>query len=353
MFDVTVILLNDNYASTAVAPMEVFHGAGWLWNVLRGEPPEPRFRVTVASPDGQRVTSPYALQLLPRVALQQIARADLVVVPSSGLDLEHQFARHAAVVPWLRQQAARGALIAGICTGVAYLAEAGLLDGRQATTHWAVADAFRRRYPQVDWTPELMITEDRGVLCCGGVHAATDLSLYLVEKFCGHEVALQCAKALLLAMPRASQSGYAVLPLSRPHNDAKVRAAEAYMDEHYASDVSIERLAHAVSMSPRNFVRRFKGATGRLPGSYLQAVRVGVAKEMLEDGARSVRAVGLAVGYADATFFRRLFKRCTGMTPGEYRQTFASAVSARQAATREPRARRRSLEANGATATRT
>jgi transcriptional regulator GlxA family with amidase domain len=323
MFDVTVVLLNDNYASTAIGPIEVFHSAGSLWNVLKGEAPNPRFRVTIASVDGAGVTSPYSMQLLPQVSIRSVKSADLIVVPSSGLDLDNQFARHAALFPWLRKMATQGALIAGTCTGAAYLAEAGLLDGREATTHWATADDFRSRYPQVDWRPEKLITEDRRMLCSGGVYSSMDLSLYLVEKFCGHEVTLQCAKALLINMPRATQSGYAVLPLSRPHDDAKVRTAEAYMEKNYASDVSIESLARDLNMSPRNFIRRFKSATGRLPGSYLQALRVAIAKEMLEAGARSVRAVSVAVGYDDAAFFRCVFKRCTGMTPGEYRETFA------------------------------
>jgi transcriptional regulator GlxA family with amidase domain len=322
MLDVTVVLLNDNYASTAIGPIEVFHSAGSLWQALHGDAQNPRFRITVASLDGRSVTSPYGVRLLPRVAITSVKKTDLVVVPSSGLDFDDQFQRHAALLPWLRKKAAQGAYIAGTCTGAAYLAEAGLLDGREATTHWATADAFRRRYPKVNWQPEKLITEDRRVLCSGGVYSSMDLSLYLVEKFCGHEVALQCAKALLINMPRTKQSGYAVLPLSRPHEDDKVRAAEAYIEQNYTRDISIERLARELNMSPRNFIRRFKGATGRLPGNYLQAMRVAVAKEMLEDGARSLRAVSAAVGYRDAAFFRAVFKRSTGMTPGEYRENF-------------------------------
>lgn len=323
MIHVAVILLNDNYASTAIGPIEVFHSAGTLWNALRGEAEAPRFRVTVASLDGEAVTSPYAVGLVPQVSIRSVRHADLVMVPSSGLDLETQFARHAALFPWLRRKARQGAYIAGCCTGAAYLAEAGLLDGREATTHWATADDFRRRYPKVNWRPEKLITEDRRMLCSGGVYSSMDLSLHLVEKFCGHEIALQCAKALLINMPRPYQSGYAVLPLSRPHDDDKVRTAEAYIERHYADNVSIERLARELNMSPRNFIRRFKSATGRLPGSYLQAMRVAVAKEMLEDGVRSVQSVSAAVGYDDAAFFRGVFKRCTGMTPGEYRENFA------------------------------
>ena len=323
MLSVTVVLLNDNYASTAIGPIEVFHSAGALWNVLKGTAPQPRFNVAIASLDGAPVISPYAVQLQAPTTIRAIKRTDVVLVPASGLDFDGQFAKHATLLPWLRKQAAQGAYIAGCCTGAAYLAEAGLLDGREATTHWATAEALARRYPRVDWRPEKLITEDKRMLCSGGVYSAIDLSLFLVEKFCGREVALQCAKALLINMPRTSQSGYAVLPLSRPHDDPKVRAAEAYMEKNYARDVSIEDLARELNMSPRNFIRRFKGATGRLPGNYLQELRVAVARELLEDGARSVQAVSAAVGYADTAFFRGVFKRCTGMTPGEYREAFA------------------------------
>jgi transcriptional regulator GlxA family with amidase domain len=323
MIDVTVLLLNHNFASTAIGPIEVFHSAGLLWHQLRGEPVAPRFRVAIASLDGEGTDTPYALKLAPQFAVRDVQRADLIIVPSSGLDFDRQFARHAALFPWLRERAAHGALIAGVCTGAAYLAEAGLLDGREATSHWSVVEAFRSRYPRVDWRPERLITEDRRMLCSGGVNSAFDLSLYLVERFCGHEVALHTAKALLINMPRTSQSGYAVLPLSRPHGDDKIRKAEAYLEMHYQRDVSIEQLAQHTHMSRRNFIRRFKAATGRLPGSYLKAVRIGIAREMLEDGARSVQAVSSAVGYTDPAFFREVFKRCTGMTPTEYRQAFA------------------------------
>ena len=105
--------------------------------------------------------------------------------------VDAQLAAHRDMYPWLRRQAAKGAYVAGVCVGAAYLAEAGLLDGREATTHWASAPELQRRYPAVKWRPDKMMTEDRRVLCSGGVYASIDLSLYLVEKFCGHEIAVQ------------------------------------------------------------------------------------------------------------------------------------------------------------------
>jgi transcriptional regulator GlxA family with amidase domain len=323
VFDVVVVLLEAGYTSTAIAPIEVFHSAGVLWNWLRGEPQQPRFRVRVVSIDGSGVTGICSLGLMPNGSIRDVNKADIIVLPASGWDVMERINRNTALLPWLRRWHKRGAYIAGVCTGVAFLAECGLLDGRRATTHWGVADILRRRYPKVDWRTEQFVTEDGRLLCSGGVYASIDLSLYLVEKFCGHDVALQTAKSLLLSMPRSRQSGYAVVPLSRPHSDDRIRRAEDYLHERLDRDVSVEALADRAGMSARNFIRRFKAATGRAPGAYVQALRLAAAKEMLEEGAASIQAVAAKVGYEDVAFFRGLFKRHTGMTPAEYRDRFA------------------------------
>jgi transcriptional regulator GlxA family with amidase domain len=329
VLDVTVVLLEGGYASTAIGPIEVFHSAGVLWDWLHGAPPRPRFRVRVASIDGRGVTSLCSVGLTPECAIGDIAHTDIIVLPASGWDAMDRIARDTPLLQWLRTWHARGAYIAGVCTGVAFLAECGLLDGRQGTTHWGVADILRARYPKVLWRPEQFVTEDNRLLCSGGVYASMDLSLYLVEKFCGHEIALQCAKSLLLSMPRSRQSGYSVLPFSQPHADERIRDAQEYLQQHMERDVSIEKVALQVGMSPRNFIRRFKAATGRLPGAYVQRLRMAKAKELLEHGAASIQGVSSEIGYDDVAFFRSLFKRHTGMTPAEYRSRFAQMSFAR------------------------
>ncbi len=334
MIDVTVLLLDGGFLSTAVGPMEVFRCAGVLWNVLNGEAPSPRFRVTAASFDGGAARPDAQVGLTAGCRLSEIRATDLVLVPAAGLDLETLMAtgfdidaavaRNARVIPWLQQQAARGAEIAGVCSGVALLAAAGLLEGRRATTHWALADQFRRRFPDVDWQPEYIVTESPGVYCGGGVNAASDLSLYLVEKFCGREVAVQCAKAMLIEMPRIWQVAFAHLDVRRgQHEDAAILRAQEWLHEHYDHrEVRLEALACRIGMSPRNFIRRFKDATGRTPLAYLQSLRVATAKRLLENGRDTIQEVSAAVGYDDVMFFRSLFRRHTGLSPSEYRQRF-------------------------------
>lgn len=322
ILDVTVLLLDGGYSSTSIGPIEVFHSAGVIWNWLRGEQQHPRFRVRVASIDGKPVTSLYGLQLTPNCALSDVRKTDIIIVPTSGWDIIDRIAKGTSLLPWLRKWHERGAIIAGVCTGVAFLAECGLLDGREATTHWGVADILRERYPKVHWRTDRFVTEDGALLCSGGIYASIDLSLYLVERFCGHEVALQTAKSLLVSMPRARQTGYSVVPLSRPHTDEKIRRAEEYLQSHLSSDVPIETLAGLAGLGQRTFIRRFKSATGRMPGAYLRSLRISAAKELLERTADPIQRVSSKIGYEDVAFFRSLFKRHTGMTPAEYRNTF-------------------------------
>lgn len=322
MIDVTVLFLNETFSSTAIGPMEVFRHTGSLWNLLTGEPSDSRFRVTTASADGRAVLCDGGIRIIPDVALAAIRKTDLIFIPTTGLGIDDVVERNAPVVPWLKRWQKRGAAIASVCSGVGLVAASGLLDGRRATTHWALAEKFREMYPRVHWMPELMVTEDRGFYCGGGVHAALDLSLYLVERFCGHEVAMQTSKALLIEMPRAWQAGFAIVPLKTEHADDAIASAQEWMHKNFKDDFPLEAPARRVGMSIRNFVRRFKQATGDSPLIYLQKLRVAAAKRMLEGGHRTMQEISDAVGYQDVAFFRSLFQRHTGVSPSAYRERF-------------------------------
>ncbi|MFZ1185569.1 MAG: DJ-1/PfpI family protein [Pseudolabrys sp.] len=221
LLDVVVVILEGGYTSTAVAPIEIFHSAGVVWNWLHGEAAKQRFKVRTASVDGW-----------------------------DAIDL---IAKNTPLLPWLKKWHDRGAYIAGVCTGVAFLAECGMLDGRRATTHWGLADILGERYPKVRWQPEQFVTEDGRLFCSGGVYTAIDLSLYLVEKFCGHEIALQCAKSLLLSMPR----GPAVWIFSR------TIVASAFRREDQT-----KRGIPAATFRPRHFDRHSRQAGRNGPAQF-------------------------------------------------------------------------------------
>jgi transcriptional regulator GlxA family with amidase domain len=322
MTDVTVLFLDGTFSSTAVGPMEVFRHAGTLWNFLAGKRQAPHFRVTTASADGRAVRCDGPIHIQPEVAIKAIRKTDLIFIPTTGLHLDDLIEIYGPVVPWLRRWHKRGAAIACVCSGVGLVAATGLLDGKRATTHWGLAELFRKKYPKVKWMPELMVTEDRGMYCGGGVHAALDLSLYLVEKFCGHEVAMQSAKAMLIETPRAWQAGFAIVPLKTEHSDDTISSAQEWMHQNFQRTFPLEAPARRVGMSLRNFVRRFKQATGDSPLIYLQKLRIAAAKRLLESDHRTMQEISDAVGYQDVAFFREIFQRHTGASPSAYRRRF-------------------------------
>ena len=323
LIEVTVVLLERALPSSSVAPIEIFSTAGVLWQAIHGQAPAPRFRVRTVSLDGRPTRHMVPVRMHPEGTFTSVRHTDLIVVPTAEVDLEESRRANAPLVPWIRRWYMRGASIAAICTGVSVVAEAGLLDGRPATTHWALVDQFRARYPRILWQPERFVTESDRIFCGGGVYSAIDLSLYLVEKYCGHEVAVETAKALLLESPRTWQSTYGTAPPRSAHDDDAIQKAQAWLFRNFKDEVRVEQLAAKVGMSPRNFARRFTSATGETPLGYLHRLRIDAARHLLEAGKKGVADVSEAVGYRDLAFFRRLFKRHTGTAPRAYRARFA------------------------------
>ncbi|MEW5736878.1 MAG: GlxA family transcriptional regulator [Thermodesulfobacteriota bacterium] len=325
MQKVVVLALDNTLASTVMGPMDIFSQAGVLYNRIVGADPRPMFSVAMATVDGKPVRCSNGAVLVPEASITDIERADIVVI--SAEDLEIAGRSEEAVVPWLRSLHASGAKLCSVCTGAFLLARTGLLDGKRATTHWAFAELFRQRFPRVHLRPEAMITDEGSVICGGGAHSYFDLCLYLVEQSCGFETAGRCARALLLSMGRSSQLPYAIFEYQKKHGDPVILKAQNLMEESYSENLSVERMAGTLGMSPRNFKRRFKTATGDSPLSYLQRYRVEAAKRMAEQTQLSVAEIAAAVGYEDAVFFRALFKRHTGLTPNEYRLRFRRAAA--------------------------
>jgi transcriptional regulator GlxA family with amidase domain len=321
-----VLLLPGSLVSTSVGPMEVFRHAGVVWNLLTDHPQRPAFRVITASVAPGPVVCDGGFEARADTTINTIRHTDLVFVPSTGLDLPTAVQRNAAVLPWLRAMYRRGAVLAGVCSGVELLAAAGLLDGRPATTHWGLVDRMRAVYPAVDWQPERMVTAADRVVCGAGMYACLDLSLHLVERFCGRPTALQTAQAFLIES-RATQASF--IPPGPPpdHGDAVVGAAERRLREHYAEPLRVEDLSARAGLSSRQFSRRFREATGTTPLEYLHRERIRVARAMLEANDRPVQEISVAVGYDDVAFFRRLFRRHTGSAPQDYRRRFGAAGS--------------------------
>lgn len=309
-------------SSTVTGPADIFGLAGVLWPAIGGQALTPQFETVIGALSNEPVVCLNQTLIQPNTSIDEIDQTDLVIISAADLgSLEHGADR---LVPWLKRHYENGATIASVCTGAFLLAETGLLDGRRATTHWGFVDAFRSRYPAVHLMPERLITDEGRLLCGGGAHSYFDLCLYLVNRFCGAEVAAQCARALLLEMRPNAQSPYARLVQQKDHADRPILESQRILEQRYVQGISVEDLAQHVSMSPRNFKRRFRLATGQTPLHYLQCFRIEVAKASLESSDESIENIASQVGYADVSFFRRTFRKFTGVNPGDYRRKFHS-----------------------------
>lgn len=321
---ITILAVHNTIATTVLGPMDVFFQAGLLWNHIHGLPLTPYFEVEIVSVDGRPVKCLNNLRLSPHRSMTDVTRSDLIIVPSIT-DIERSIACCGPVIDWLQARHEKGAAIASVCTGAFLLAETGLLDSRTATTHWGFVDRFRDRYPRVNLKPQRLITDEQTLFCAGALAAGIDLSIYLVEKYCGHEVAVQCAKALLHDMGRTSQAPYSVFRFQKNHTDEAIKASQQWIEENFSREVDLSRLATRHGMSRRTFERRFKHATGDTPLFYLQRTRVEAAKRLLENGHDSFDAISHQLGYENSGHFREVFRKHTGLLPTVYQKHFLSA----------------------------
>ena len=321
MKKVTILAPYNTMATTIFGPMDILNQAGRLWNHVKNTPQTPFFDVTIASADGKPIRSVNNIMIQPHCSIQEIDRTDLIII-SSATYIEKILELNPELIPWLQHHFDQGAHIASICTGVFLLAETGLLDGKSATLHWGFTELFRKKYPQVKLDQDQMYLDHGRLYCSAGVNAGMDLSLYIVEKFCGRQAAVESAKTMLLDLGRKKQTPYDCFLSTKNHGDPLIVKAQEWIEQHQTKAIDYEWLARELRISRRSLERRFKQAVGVTPLGYLQKLRVEHAKHLLEEGTRTFNEITYQVGYEDISFFRKIFIRLTGLRPKEYQQRF-------------------------------
>lgn len=242
MKKVTILGTHNTMATTIFGPVDILNQAGRLWNRVNKSPQTPLFEVTVASADGQPIRSVNNIQITPHGSIEEIRPPDLIII-SSATYIEKILEMNPELVPWLCRQYDRGAHVASICTGVFLLAETGLLDGKSATLHWGFTDLFRKRYPRVTLDPDQIFIDHGRLYCSAGVSAGMDLTLYLVEKFCGMRAAVESAKTMVLDMGRERQSAYAYFLAPKDHGDPIIVKAQEWLEQHQTEQIDYQRLS--------------------------------------------------------------------------------------------------------------
>ncbi|MDN3556932.1 GlxA family transcriptional regulator [Halomonas maura] len=300
-----------------------FGALGWFDEALSRHPP---FTVDIVATGEGPLTLDAGLSLLQTRSVEEVSHTDLVIVPSfMVVDGEWQTGRYPELVDWLLAMHAGGATLCSACSGTLLLAETGLLDGREATMHWAYADTFRRHFPQVTLALEKTLIiegEHQELVMSGAASSWQDLALYLVARQLGSAVAQAMAKFYAFDLHSDGMAAYRVFSPRFDHGDAAVERAQRWIAHHLDCHSPVERMAAGSGASERSFQRRFLKATGYSPIQYVQALRLEEAKRLLERTSRPIDAIAWAVGYEDPAFFRRLFKRQTGITPGGHRRKF-------------------------------
>lgn len=281
----------------------------------------PVFDVQLAGQKGKVKTNDglFSVRTLP---IDNIAHADLIIIPAIGFDYVDEIRKNQKLIAWIRDQYMNGAEVASLCVGLFLLASTGLLKGRRCATHWAAAGAFRELFPDVKLVTDQVITDENGIYTNGGAFSFLNLLLYLIEKYYDRQTAVYCAKFFQADIDRSSQSPYIIFSGQKTHGDTMVMEAQQYIEQHFDEKISIEKLAARLASCRRNFDRRFAKATGYTPLEYLQRVRVEAAKRNFENTCKTVAEVMLDVGYADEKAFREVFRKITGLSPVAYRNKY-------------------------------
>ncbi|WP_086933478.1 GlxA family transcriptional regulator [Agarilytica rhodophyticola] len=323
MINVTILGFDQALASAITGAIDLFSLAGITWQRIQAQAPTPRFKISLASIDGRPIRCINQMQLQVHHKIEDIKHSHLLLVPTIGGPIEQVLKNNVELIEWIKQSKPDNSDIASNCTGSFFLAEAGLLEGKEATTHWGFANQFMARYPNVNLQPHKLITQQDNIFCAGGGMAWFDLALLLIERYCNKDIAMQTAKSHVIDMSRTHQSIYANVQRQHLHQDPDINDIQDWFEQHFHEVIHLSEVAEKFNLTTRTFIRRFKRATGQTPLSYLQRLRIDAAKNILETSHCQIEQVISEVGYEDISAFTRLFKKHTGITPSQYRKKFS------------------------------
>jgi len=313
---VVIVAFDDAQSLDISGPAEAFSIAT---RFFKGD-----YAIELVTPDGEPARCTSGLSLNADRSIDEVRGAIDTLVIAGGIGTDAAVGDE-RVIAWVRGAAKRARRVASVCTGAFVLAEAGLLDDRRATTHWADCARLAERYPQVAVESDPIYVRDGNVSTSAGVTAGMDLALALIEEDHGPEIALKTARALVLFVRRpGGQSQFSAQLTAGPARREPLRDVQAHIAEHPAADLSVPALAARAYMSERNFARAFRAETGMTPAAYVEAARVERARRELETTDLPVQAVAARCGFGTVETMRRAFGRRLGVNPAAYRDRFAA-----------------------------
>ncbi|MCD6673032.1 MAG: helix-turn-helix domain-containing protein [Burkholderiaceae bacterium] len=322
---VALLGVPDTTASTLYGFLDALAGVHRDWGIAHGRSAESPFRPQVVSRDGLPFAAANGVRISPDAGFATAAPPDIVCITDLAVPPGESLDRYDEEARWIRERHAEGALVASACSGAMLLARAGLLDGLDATSHWAYCDALRRRYPGTRWHPEralVLAGSGQRIMMAGSGVAWHQLVLALIARHAGAQAAMELARINLLDWNATSPLAYASLTHGAQVADPIVQRCQQWAAHHYQAESPVRQMVSLSGLPERTFKRRFAQATGMSPLEYVHTLRLEEAKQMLEAGDEPVEAIAWEVGYHDASFFARLFRRRVSLTPAQYRRRF-------------------------------
>lgn len=333
-----IVAIPETAGSALYGMVDVLSSAGNLWQELAGGDKSHPFQPHIVSPTRDPFLCGNGIPVQPDYGIDNAPQADIVILPELWLGPDEDFRdRYPALFNWIRDCYQAGSTLYSACSGSVMLAATGLLDNKEATSHWGYQDLFRTQYPDVRFRPEpnLCFADPQGrIVTAGGTTSWHDLAIHIIARHCSAGEAMRIAKVYLLKWHGEGQLPYAPLARKRFHADAVVRRCEDWLADNFQRHDAVAKVIAFAGLPERSMKRRFKAATGTTLISHVQNLRVEQAKRRLETETITFEQIAAELGYDNLAFFRRIFKRATGLTPGAYRRMFRPITEAEREAAR-------------------
>ena len=328
-FRVGVLLCHNLMATSVTTPIEMLRTAEAAARG-RGTNPAP-LEIHFISPSGSQVLSAADFHLTPTHTLMEASGDyELIILPSLWRNPRPALRDNADYLPWLIDQASRGALITAVGTGCCFMAEAGLLNGKPATTHWHYFEQFQKAYPQVNLRRQYFITQAGNLYCAASINAMAELMVHIINRIYGRDAANIVERNFFHEIRNSFDPPRYLAEQVEYHPDEAIVQAQIWLEDNFAKPVQIHYLAKHLGMSVRSFNRRFKNALNQTPLAFLQKIRLGHARELLQQTDLAIGEVAAQCGYQNSAFFSRLFRKHYGTPPREYRKTVRAKLFSRQ-----------------------
>jgi transcriptional regulator GlxA family with amidase domain len=313
------LLCEQMLATSSTLPMEMLMAAESAAKTMQPKDKRRALRISTVGRTQEAIKTRSGLNWQPDHTLDDSLHCDLIFIPGLWRNPRPIIQRHTKTLAWLRTQHEKGAIISAVGTGCCLLAEAGLLNGSAATTHWHYFDQFQRDYPAVALKRQYFITQAGNLYCAASVNSLADLTVHFIQRFFGVEVASHVERHFSHEIRKSYESSAFFEDTQKPHPDEDIIQIQIWLQGNFQRTILFPPLAERFGMSVRTLNRRFKNALNKTPLEYLQEIRINTARDLLKTSNLTVAEIADKVGYQDTSYFSQLFKKHWTTSPQDYR----------------------------------